>query len=296
MKICIVSPYPPVKDGIGIFSEKIVRLLRKQNNEVLVLSTPFGEVKQDSVFRWVSFSVSNILKSIRLIRKEKADIIHVQYAIATYGIYSFPLLCFLLYLRFSGFKNIVATYHEVKRDNYLLGFVGIMYYRLFSKLFSSIFIHTREAEKILINACGVSSSKIHVIPHGLYEFQDTHDYQQELKEKYNIANIQVILYFGFIHVDKGIQHLIRAIAHLKEANPALVSNMKVLIVGSVRERKGLFRIFELKDKQYFDRLLKLVNENKLSSEIQFIGHIEEKYIYSLFKLSKIVVLPYEKVE
>lgn len=294
MKICIISPYPPQKDGIGIYSKKIADLLAADKNKVFVISTP--SYKSKKIFRYISFSIFDFIKAILLLQKERQDIIHVQYAIPAFGIYNIPILVLLAYIKIAGFGKSVVTFHEVKRETDLLGYFGKLYFQVFSKLFAQILVHTQEAQKILTVNCGIAKSKIRIIPHGIYSFSKKADFRTQIIKKYGIKDKHLILFFGYIHIDKGIQYLIRAILQLKKSSPQFIKNCAVLIAGTVRERKGLFKIFEKKDRYYFEDLKKMVNEFDLSNVIKFTGHIEDKYVYSLFKLSKVVVLPYEKTE
>jgi glycosyltransferase involved in cell wall biosynthesis len=190
----------------------------------------------------------------------------------------------------------MVNYHEVKRETDLFGDLGKIYYYLISKIFDKIFVHTTEAKKILIFGCKVNKSKIKVIPHGTYEFKNKNDFSKEIIRKFGLKDKKIILYFGYIHVDKGIQYLLEASKILLKQNPKLNDNYIVLISGIVRPREGLFKIFEKKDQTYLKNLLNLKNELGLNSFVKFTGFIEDKYMYSLLNLAKVIVLPYTNVE
>jgi glycosyltransferase involved in cell wall biosynthesis len=189
-----------------------------------------------------------------------------------------------------------VNYHEVKRETDLLGILGKVYYYLISKIFDKIYVHTAEAKGILSFKCKVDKLKIQVIPHGTYVFKNTKYFSKELIKKYGLENKRIILYFGYIHVDKGIQYLIQASKILLKKNPEITTNTIVLIAGIVRPREGIFKFFEKKDQTYLQNLVTLKNELGLNNFLKFTGFIEDKYIYSLFKLAKVIVLPYTNVE
>jgi len=281
MKICFISPYPPKLGGLSTYSKRTVDSLSRNNNvETVVI--PVNSFKN-------VFDILNI-KTI------KPDIVRLEYNIPTYGIISIPIFCIFLFFKIFTKIKFIVNYHEVKRETDLLGTLGEAYYYLISKIFDKIYVHTAEAKKILSLKCKVDKSKIKIIPLGTYEFKNKKDFSKALTKKFGLKNKKVILYFGYIHVDKGIQYLLSASKILLRQNPKLKNNTIVLISGIVKSRKGIFKLFEKKDQTYLRNLVNLKNELGLNGFVKFTGFIEDIYVYSLLKLAKVIVLPYTNVE
>lgn len=281
MKICFISPYYPKKCGISIYTKRIVDSL--VNDKIDVKIIPFN-------------SSSDIKNLYSKLKDNNPDIIRLEYALSIYGVYSLLVLAMLLIFKIKNKTKIIANFHEVKRETDLLGVFGKTYYYFISKLFDRVYVHTNEARMILNIKCKVGRSKIKVIPHGTYVFKYKENFSKELTEKFGLKNKKVILYFGYIHVDKGIQYLLSASKILLRQNSKLLKNTTVLISGSVRSREGIFKLFEKKDQTYLKKLINLNNELGLNDFVKFTGFIEDKYVYSLLKIAKVIVLPYTNVE
>ncbi|MBU1130209.1 glycosyltransferase [Patescibacteria group bacterium] len=281
MKICFISPYPPKKCGISTYTKEIVDSLVNNNINVTV----------------VPFNCSSDIKYVySKLKKNNPDIVRIEYALSIYGLLS-PLVLAILYIfKIKNKNKTIVNFHEVKKEIDLLGILGIANYFLVSMLFDKIYVHTKEAKEILENKCRINSQKISIIPHSTFNFVDTNYYNKELKAQYKLSNKPIVLYFGFILSDKGIEYLLEAIHHLQIYNPNLVKRIQVIIAGDVRPRSGVFKCFEKKDRQYKNRLKKISKEFQLNETVKFIGFIEEKFVYSLIKLASIAVMPYTKVE
>ncbi len=296
MKICFISSYPPDKEGVAIYTKRLVDKLKDKKIDVDVLTFKKNNSQEKNVNKILSSNPFSIVRAHSALKEINPDVIHLQYATSIYKLYTFVIWFILRIFKARNKVKIAVTFHEVKRETDSLKFIGLMYYRLFSRLFDLIVVHTDEAKKILVIKCGVSESKVKVIPHGTFEFKEKIDFSKYLTKKFKLANKEIILYFGYIHVDKGVQYLIKAAKILLEESPGLRDKIKVLIAGSVRPRNGFFKIFEKKDRDYLESLIALKEELKLGDSVSFTGYIEEKQKYSLFNFSKIIVMPYTNVE
>lgn len=282
MNLIFITPFPPLKGGISAYSKRTYDQLVSSglNVEVLTFS-----------------SFSDLFKLIQLLNDKKYEALRLEYNLATFGLQGITILLGIIYTKFFHPHTILTiNYHEVKRDIDIIGPIGKLYYWFYSLPFKRIYLHTVEAKEVLNQICKVPLKKIKVIPLGTYEFSNKEDFSLEINEKFQLGNKKLVLYFGYIHIHKGIEYLIKAINVLLESNPELKLDFKVLIVGSVRERKGLFKIFESKDKEYYQSLLDLQEKFNLKDIIQFSSYIEDKYVYSLLNRAEIVVLPYTNTE
>ena len=292
MRICVISSYPPEKEGVGLYSKRLVENLSKNKINVEVITFSKNKNKEvEPLLSWNPFIISKFYTKLK-----KFDIIHLQYAISIYRIYSLLLFIILYFFKLNNDKKIVVTFHEVKRETDKLGNWGFLYYKWISKIFNRIYVHTEQAKSILIDKCRVSDLKIKVIPHGVFEFKNKKNLTKEIRKRYGLGNKKIVLFFGYINKDKGTEYLIKAAREFYDANPKKEKEVVFLIAGSVRPRKGLFKLFQKEDLEYYTSLRDLVKKLNLKEKVIFTGYVREEETYSVFKLSEIIVLPYINVE
>lgn len=281
MKLVIISPYPPKKGGLSEYTKRNANVLRTMKDmEVVVI--PFN-------------SISDIFK-VAMLYRIRPDVVRLEFNIPAYGLASIFLPFIIGAYRIFSKIVFVVNYHEVKRETDLLGPIGRWYYTIFSLLFHQIFVHTSEAKNILTAQCGANSDKVHVVPHGLYHAKPSHISGKEFNQKYHLNDKKMILFFGFIHPDKGIEYLIEAIKLLKNKEPTLAEQIQVVIAGGVRKRTGIFKFFEGADQRYDKLITQLIKENKLTHIITRINYVDENDVDALLKKAYIFVLPYTNTE
>lgn len=300
MKICFISSYPPEKEGVGQFTKRLVDNFDIKGFEISVLTFNYGiRYKEKNIFQVLGASPKNIIKTYTSLKSINPDIIHVQYATPVYRTYSLLLWLLLWIYKKRNKVNIVVTFHEVARETHILRTPGIKYYSFMSLIADHIIVYTKEARHILIKRCRVDGKKISRIPHGLINIDPDLKSSNKRLESINnviITNKKIILFFGYIHIDKGIEYLIKALDLLYKKYPIEKSKTLLLISGDVRPRKGLFRIFEIADHLYKRSLIKLIKGFSLEENVKFLGYVKDKDVIPLMRTAKIIVMPYKKVE
>lgn len=293
MKVCIVSSFSS-KDGIGIYTQRLVKALKRNDVEVDVITSLKKIESQDNIIGNISYNPCRNIKMYLNFKKSNSDVLHIQYTITMYGLLAL-ILWFFVWLAKQQ-KPIIITLHEVSSEEKRLKGFARIYYNLIGKLVCRFHVPTQKAKKILQNRCKVNESKISVIPLGIYEFEkeDT-SFTQSIKKQLQITYEKLILYLGFIRPSKGIEYLIEASKILAEEY-YLREKIKVIIAGDVRKRQGLLKIFEERDKKYLQFLYALRKNLQLEDFVEFIGFVSDKYLYSLLSLAHVVVLPYICVE
>jgi len=297
MNILFISPYPPMEDGIADYTKKLVdELSRNVNNEIIIVSLKQKKLNNNKVFYTLSFNPLDLLKTYFLLKNKNLSVIHLQYDFSSYMLLTFPILFLLLMLRIFSKTKIVVTFHEAKRDLELYGVFSLVFYRCISIIFHRIYTHTTESLYVLKYNYKINNLKLKLIPHGTYVFKDKNNYSKELVKKFNIDNNKLnLLFFGYIYKAKGIEYLIKATSLLQETNK-YKGRFNLIIVGGIRERNGLFKFFEKRNLQYLQTLKLLVKTLGVNKQVKFIGFLKDKYIYSIFKNSDILILPYTSVD
>ncbi len=281
MKVCLLSPYPPAQGGIAVYARRIADGLRQHGLDLVVI--PLN--------RWRELGA--VLPQLRRLRPQ---VVRVEYAISMYGP-GLLLLNPVLWLlpRWVGCR-LAVNYHEPVREMARLGWFGRQYYRWISHLFARIYVHTQEAREALVVQAQVPAEKIRIIPFGTYDFPDSTDRSAELEATYQLGQRTVVLFFGYIHIVKGIDHFLQAAHQVFAAQPELRGQVLFVVAGSVRRRRGLMRLFERQDHAYNRRLRALQIELGLSDDVRFLDYIDDRLVYSLLVRAQVVVVPYTTAE
>lgn len=150
------------------------------------------------------YLLSALLKVTRILKKEKADIVHAHLFDAC--------MVGLLAAKLAGIKKRIytrhnSTIHHVYYPN------AVKYDRFINYMSTDILAISRKVKEIMIELEDVNPQKIHLVPHGFdfTFFQNVEEARiEKIKEKYKIKQTPVIgVISRYIHW-KGIQFVIPA--------------------------------------------------------------------------------------
>jgi len=210
MKILFISSYPPAKEGVGEYTSQMIKSLKTQGVDAKVLTFKTSTESSDSVQRLISWHPSYISKLQKFISQFNPDIIHIQYAVSIYRTYNLLLLIFLKKWKRNLNIKVLITFHEPIKELASLGIIAKIYYKMINHLCDEINVLTVESKNELSAKCGIKPKKIIVIAHGVFSHKEKVDMIEVLKERYGLKNKTVVLFFGYIHADKGLDVLIEA--------------------------------------------------------------------------------------
>jgi len=270
MKIGLLSPFLPEKDGIAIYSDNILMGLGKDKKHIITIGRKGS--KADYIVNFRPFSLKKELKKI--IKKEQLDAIHIQYVPTLFGKYT---LNYNLINALNLKIKTIVTLHEVHYQtkglrNKILAHIE----KQIIKKADKIIVHTPRQKEFLerlfsrqwkTNLEGrqkpsdkkYRTKKIICIYHGL-RLNDTH----KRKNKN-------ILCFGMISQGKGIKYLIKAMDYLPDC--------KLTIAGSFVDKKTEIEI------------KKQLKQSKADIQTDF-GWIEGDKKADYYKNADLVVLPH----
>jgi glycosyltransferase involved in cell wall biosynthesis len=294
MRILLVSPYPPTLDGIGTYAQSLAGELAAQGNEVRVISARAAEPTPPEVLGAVSRrggpDEDRLLSDIDAFAPE---VVHVQFAVAAYAASVFAVMRLMRRLRDRGYP-VITTMHEVTRDTNSLRGPGRALYRALAAGTDLAILHTQGAAKCLAELLGGTPLRVEVIPHPSAALPDPEVTEAELRSEFGLEGQRVVLSFGFIDIDKGIQDLIRAVSLLRR-DPRL-RNVRLVIAGTVRRRFGPFRIFEFRDRAYFAYLQRIIRRLEMEQQVVMTGYVPSGAMQPWFELASVAALPYRRCE
>jgi len=307
IRVCIISSYPPAKDGVAHYCVKLSQAMVSVSSKLLILVlSNENNVWQDHRLKvekvWSENSIFYPFRVFRVMAEWKPEVIHVQHEYSLYGrgIYSitFPLL--LLILQFLKRPVVVTMHHAIPREelssvffhkhNYgryfttIKGFYVTMYTKLIGLLSSKIIVHLKVAKNMLMEDYAFKKNKVLVLPHGLYTYSGKISVNKtQAKEYLDVQNQKVVLFFGEIRRGKGLEYAIKAMPKISAKNPQSV----FVIAGRVSPENRSY-LEELKD---LSESLGL--EGKVIHRAQFIA---DGHVPYYFAAADIVLLPYTKDE
>jgi glycosyltransferase involved in cell wall biosynthesis len=142
----------------------------------------------------------------------------------------------------------------------------------------------------------VPESKVTVIRHPSVRPQTATVSGEDLRSRFGLGDAKVMLAFGFIHVDKGLDDLVRALGLLRESGCAALDEYVLVVAGAVRPRHGVFRAFEVRDRLHFYRVMRLAQRKRIRDRLVLTGYVPVGEVASWFDLAEMVVLPYRRIE
>jgi glycosyltransferase involved in cell wall biosynthesis len=297
VKILFISPFPPSKDGIGKYTQAIMTAVQAAGHETRVIVPRVHPGHSDDVIGGLSAGGRLDLAALRDTASDwSADLIHIQFAVAAFGTRTRTLLAWLGLVRATTSIPVVATMHEVTRDTALLRGFGHSVYGKLSRLCDHIIVHTDAARAVLTGPVGTPAAAVSVVP--LPDFKPPRVISSPalLRQHFNLGDQELLLAFGFIHVDKGLGDLIRALSILRKSGTASLDGVRLVIAGAVRPRIGLFHVFELRDRMHLARVLRRSRRVGLDDIIVLTGYVPDDDVAGWFKAAAGVVLPYRRTE
>lgn len=265
-KICFMGNYPPKECGIATFTKDLVTSMNKKFNPVL-RSRVIALNDEDAHYNYDKKVILEMNREGPRNYKEMARKINnspdhrlvcIQHEFGIFGgDYGEDMIAFLEEVK----KPVAITFHSVLPDP------DPERKRIVKKIaanVSAIIVMAKSAVEILNNDYGIERSKIYVIHHGTPNapFIPPEKYKKNLnipKEKL------VILTFGLLSTNKGIEYIIQSLPPLVKKNP----NILYLVLGethpNIRKRDG---------EVYRNSLIALVKKLGLENNVKFI----DKYV------------------
>jgi len=226
------------------------------------------------VFRRRRHFVPDLARVYREMMSYGAQIAHFQYHTSPLAEIAFAKLA-----RRRGVRTVM-TAHDVL-PHQLKPYDKILFRALYNSL-DALIVHAEQNRRTAVDFLGVPESKTHVIPHGNYMHFDRPDAptrEQALKALGYDPNAKVVLFFGAVRPDKGLDRLIKAFPKIRQAVP----EARLLTGGPV---KGS----EAEARAYYGGLVESLNL-KDSVDLRF-GYLSYDEAPVYFAASTVAALPY----
>lgn len=294
MRILLAGPYPPARDGIGTYTQVLGGALREAGHEVAVVTVRAEHGAAPQVIGALGpWGATDRLRSE--VAHFKPDVVHVQFAVPAFGARTPALVRWLTELARSPVP-IVTTLHEPSRDTALLHGPGRALYRRIARLSDRTIVHTEGALDTLTGPLAISADRVEVIPHFSTPPPEPVGTARELRERFGLGGDRLLLAFGYIHVHKGLDDLVQALALMRRRDTGALRDVRLVVAGAVRSRSGPFRAFEVRDRAHLALVRRLAARGGVADRLVFTGFVPDDDISAWFDAAETVVLPYRRAE
>jgi glycosyltransferase involved in cell wall biosynthesis len=231
-----------------------------------------------SRFHWaadrICRSTVNSFRRNQIAIRGKYDVVHVQGA-------GMPLLDQLFFRSLAKKMPVVLTVHDVQshyerfvsRDSFLRRSLRIPH---------CLIVHYENGKRQLIDHWGLNNDRIAVIPHGIMIPMHTISGRLEARQKLGLpADRRVLLFFGSIRPNKGLEVLLEALKDICLHDPKIL-----LVIAGALPRGMSFQPYEA-----------LIQKLNLSEHVETFAHfILDQDVDCFMAASDLVVLPYMNFE
>jgi len=307
MKISMITPFPPDKEGPAEYSKMLVnRLNEKYNIDFQIIKRKY--IKKCKLYDDCNYiilpiwenNLRSLITMIRYIIKFNPELIHLQYGpFPSYGgILGEPILLLLYILKLYNYPIIITfqsylTYNNIKRifNKFFMGqILSIIYYIYYYFIMLFILSCFNKILLLVIDSnSGIKKELFRLFPFYKDKIIETHNgilipinsmgYKNfKLKNKY--INKKILYTVGFIRRQKGYENLIKILPKLINNIP----NILYVISGYAKSND---------DKEYLKNIVKLVSNKSLNKYVEINNRYitNEEILYTLL-YTDLFVVPY----
>lgn len=285
MKIAYIGTYPPRECGIGTFTRNLFNSMLLKNGDNITENAGFVVALNDNdlVYEYppeVKLTIrqeyqEDYINAAKFINLSSADICILEHEFGIYGgqsgVYILPLLHRL------EIPLIVTLHTILKNPSYNERAV----LSELCKMAHTLVVMTKKAVKFLVEIYGVTREKIKLIEHGVPDI--TYN-QEESKKEFKLENKKVLLTFGFIGRNKGIETVIKALPGVVEKFPEVM----YIVLGKTHPN-----VLRHSGEEYRIYLYRLVKSLHLEQHVLFLNEfINEQDLFKYLYTCDIYITPY----
>jgi glycosyltransferase involved in cell wall biosynthesis len=280
-KVAVISSFPPRKCGIATFTSDLIKSLAAASRgdfEPLVVAVRLEDQKYNDP---VKFEIRQDVKNDYIcaadyINFSHVDVISVQHEFGLFGGDAGSYLSLLL-KRLQA--PVITTLHTILDDP------EPAYYESLKEVCDAsykIITMNEQGVTMLRNIYGVAGKKVQLIPHGIPDlpFVDSNYY----KHKFGMEDRRIILTFGLLSRNKGIEVMLNAMPAVIAAEPSVLYVILGMTHPSVLKYEG---------ESYRFSLQRMVKELNLQKHVIFHNRfVRDEELHNFLCATDIYVTPY----
>jgi len=286
MKVAYISTYPPRRCGIGTYtqnlihsvSENIKNRLVDQHAMVVAMDEDQNHLEYPEEVKYIirANHQEDYVQASRFINFSGASLCVLQHE---FGIFGGDQGVFLLPLIKRLQIPLLVTFHTVLKNP---SYVQKAVIKEIGMSASKVTVMSNLAVTFLRDIYGLPLDKVHLIEHGVPDFEGA--YSARLKEKYGFEDRKIILTFGLLGRNKGIETVLHALASVVKKHPEVL----YIILGKTHPW-----VLRISGEEYREYLKMLVKKYELKEHVYFYDQfVKEEELMDYLTMSDIYITPY----
>ena len=285
MKLAYIGTYPPRECGIGTFTMNLYKSMITSSDASKDAVDGFIVAINDNEQTYnypeeVKLIIRqehqrDYLEAVKYINLSGADVCILEHEFGIFGgqngMYILPLLSRLE-------VPLVVTLHTiVKTPSYNEKAV----LQEICKMANKVVVMSYKAIEFLIDIYDVDKNKIVYIEHGVPDIQFS---QEKTKKEFKLTNKKLLLTFGILSRNKGIETAIKALPKVIEKHPDIL----YVVLGKTHPN-----VVRSSGEEYRNYLQLLTKKLNLDNHVVFINEfISQKELFKYLSASDIYITPY----
>jgi glycosyltransferase involved in cell wall biosynthesis len=283
-RIAFIGNYLPRQCGIATFTTDLCAALATEFGGGRLFAIPVNDPDSSYVYpeqvrlELEQEDLGSYERAAEFLNFNGNDLVCLQHE---YGIYGGIAGSHILTLLRKLNMPVVTTLHTVLRDpdtNQRMVLDEI------ARLSDRLVVMSEQAAQFLREVYAVSSEKIDIIPHGVPDFQFMDP--NYFKDRFGTEGKSVLLTFGLLSPNKGIEFVIRALPAILERHPNVVYIVSGVTHPHIRRRDG---------ERYREELQALAEELGVSSNLILVNRfVSAEELVEHIGAADIYVTPYRQ--
>jgi len=257
-RIAVIGNYLPRQCGIATFTTDLCAAIAAEYGTARLLALPVNDTEAGYDYparvRWslAQDDLKTYQEAADFLNFNNIDMVCLQHE---YGIFGGPAGSHILHLLRGLKMPVVTTLHTVLRGpdpNQLMVMEEI------AELSDRLIVMSQLSSQILQETFGVPASKIDMVPHGVPElpFLDPNFY----KDRFGVEGKAVLLTFGLLSPNKGIENVIKALPRILSRH----KNVVYIVAGATHPH-----VLRREGDQYRTSLQALAKQVGVESQVMF---------------------------
>lgn len=281
-RIAFIGNYPPRRCGIATFTHDLhlaVETARPELDSIVVAMTDRGgsyRYPEAVGFQIGDNVVADYIAAAEFLNRTETDVVCLQHE---YGIFGGEAGGHIAELLSRLDMPIVTTLHTVLSEHTP---VQRRVTRQIVDASTRVIVMAEKGRELLCSALGVPDRKIEVIPHGIPDFPFIES--DHAKAKLGFAGKTIILTFGLLSPNKGIETMLDAMADVIEACP----NAVYVILGATHPN-----LVRDHGEAYRESLMARVRDLGLDDHVVFFNQfVDQSTLLDFISMCDVYVTPY----
>jgi glycosyltransferase involved in cell wall biosynthesis len=257
-RIAVIGNYLPRQCGISTFTTDLCNAISAEYGTARLLALPVNDTEQGYDYpapvRWTlaQNDASSYEEAARFLNFNNIDMVCLQHE---YGIFGGPAGSHILHLLRALKMPVVTTLHTVLREP---NPDQLMVMEQIAELSDRLIVMSQLSFQFLQEIFKVPGSKIDIVPHGVPDlpFLDPNFF----KDRFGVEGKAVLLTFGLLSPNKGIENVIQALPDLLSKH----SNVVYIVAGATHPH-----ILRREGDRYREYLQALAKEVGVESSVIF---------------------------